>query len=246
MRTDTCMYVLYMLECLCVCLVWIMESPSESHQDYKNVSPTFIFLSYSLKLFLYRPIKSYHVYKCRALLFLCTDACDLTLDPTTAHNLLILSGENKKVTCVEEEQSYPDHPERFLLFEQVMCKESLSERCYWEVEWKGWSHISVTYKGIRRHGGTFCRFGLNQISWNLYCCDSLYSAWHNFETTDIPALSPLCNKVGVYVDWCAGTLSFYTVSDTHGLTHLHTFHSTFTERLYAGFGLYHGSTVSLC
>ncbi|KAI7800022.1 putative NACHT [Triplophysa rosa] len=173
-------------------------------------------------------------------------ASDFTLDPTTAHNLLILSGGNKKVTCVEEEQSYPDHPERFLLFEQVMCKESLSERCYWEVEWNGWSHISVTYKGIRRHGGTFCRFGLNQISWNLYCCDSLYSAWHNFETTDIPALSPLCNKVGVYVDRCAGTLSFYAVSDTHRLTHLHTFHSTFTERLYAGFGLYHGSTVSLC
>ncbi|XP_055042869.2 NLR family CARD domain-containing protein 3-like [Misgurnus anguillicaudatus] len=172
--------------------------------------------------------------------------CDLSLDPNTAHNLLVLSEGNKKVTCVEEEQSYPDHPERFWLFEQVLCKESLSERCYWEVEWDGWSHISVSYKGIRRNGGTFCRFGLNEISWNLYCCDSLYSAWHNYETTDIPALSPPCNKVGVYVDWQAGTLSFYAVSDTHALTHLHTFHSKFTEPLYAGFGLYDGSTVSLC
>nr|XP_055042869.1 NLR family CARD domain-containing protein 3-like isoform X4 [Misgurnus anguillicaudatus] len=172
--------------------------------------------------------------------------CDLSLDPNTAHNLLVLSEGNKKVTCVEEEQSYPDHPERFWLFEQVLCKESLSERCYWEVEWDGWSHISVSYKGIRRNGGTFCRFGLNEISWNLYCCDSLYSAWHNYETTDIPALSPPCNKVGVYVDWRAGTLSFYAVSDTHALTHLHTFHSKFTEPLYAGFGLYDGSTVSLC
>ncbi|XP_065124850.1 NLR family CARD domain-containing protein 3-like [Paramisgurnus dabryanus] len=172
--------------------------------------------------------------------------CDLSLDPNTAHNLLVLSEGNKKVTCVEEEQSYPDHPERFWLFEQVLCKESLSERCYWEVEWDGWSHISVSYKGIRRNGGTFCRFGLNEISWNLYCCDSLYSAWHNYKTTDIPALSPPCNKVGVYVDWRAGTLSFYAVSDTHTLTHLHTFHSKFTEPLYAGFGLYHGSTVSLC
>ncbi|MGL5902995.1 MAG: SPRY domain-containing protein, partial [Cetobacterium sp.] len=53
----------------------------------------------------------------------------------------------------------------------------------------------------------------------------------------------MSNRVGVYVDVSAGTLSFYSVSDT--LTHLHTFNTTFTEPLYAGFKVYPDSPVFL-
>ncbi|XP_051993597.1 NLR family CARD domain-containing protein 3-like isoform X3 [Xyrauchen texanus] len=173
-------------------------------------------------------------------------ACDLTLDTNTAHTRLCLCDGNKKTTCVKEEQPYPDHPERFEGNEQVLCSESLSERCYWEVELRGWGHVAVTYKGITKNGGSDCRFGLNEKSWNLYCCDTIYSAWHNNKSTNIPSPSSPSNRVGVYLDWAAGTLSFYRVSDTHTLTHLHTFNTTFTEPLYAGFGLYHDSSVSLC
>ncbi|XP_048011230.1 NLR family CARD domain-containing protein 3-like isoform X2 [Megalobrama amblycephala] len=175
-------------------------------------------------------------------------ACNLTLDPNTANTHLILSEENRNATCMKEPQPYADHPERFENYEQVLCRESLTGRCYWEVELRGWGHIAVTYKGIRRKGGIDCRFGLNDKSWNLYCCDTIYTSWHNNKanSTKIPPSSSTSNRVGVYLDWSAGTLSFYSVSDTHTLTHLHTFNTSFTEPLYAGFGFYNDSAVSLC
>ncbi|KAF4117992.1 hypothetical protein G5714_000043 [Onychostoma macrolepis] len=173
-------------------------------------------------------------------------AFDLTLDPNTAHTRLIVSEGKKKTTCVKDHQPYPDHPERFIHHEQVLCVESLTGRCYWEVEWSGWSHIAVSYKGISKKEGTESRFGLNENSWNLYCCETIYCAWHKNNNTNILPSSPLSNRVGVYVDVSTGSLSFYSVSDTHTLTHLHTFNTTFTEPLYAGFGLYNDSSVSLC
>ncbi|KTG02171.1 hypothetical protein cypCar_00034320, partial [Cyprinus carpio] len=78
--------------------------------------------------------------------------CDLTMDPDTANTKLILSEENRKVTYVDEDQPYPDHPERFNKRPHVLCRERLSGRCYWEAEWSGQADISVTYKGICRKG----------------------------------------------------------------------------------------------
>ncbi|XP_067084663.1 protein NLRC3-like isoform X1 [Osmerus mordax] len=171
-------------------------------------------------------------------------ACELTLDPNTANRELSLSEENRKVTW-REEQPYPDHPERFENWPQVLCREGLSGRCYWEAEWSGEVYIAVTYKGISRGGwGDDCVLGWNNKSWSLRCVDNSYSACHNNNSTAIPAPPSSSHRVGVYLDWPAGTLSFYTVSsDT--LTHLHTFHSTFTEPLYPGFRVY-DSSVSLC
>ncbi|XP_067084492.1 NACHT, LRR and PYD domains-containing protein 12-like isoform X6 [Osmerus mordax] len=175
-------------------------------------------------------------------------ACELTLDPNTAGRLLSLSEENRKMTRRTEEQPYPDHPERFDYWPQVLCREGLSGRCYWEAESsEGWVYIAVTYKGIsRRGGGEDCWLGHNNKSWSLECDDVSYSARHNNKRIVIPAPPSSSHRVGVYLDWPAGTLSFYTVSsDT--LTHLHTFHSTFTEPLYPGFWVYESdSSVSLC
>ncbi|XP_067084495.1 NACHT, LRR and PYD domains-containing protein 12-like isoform X8 [Osmerus mordax] len=174
-------------------------------------------------------------------------ACELTLDPNTAHRELSLSEENRKVTRRREEQLYPDHPERFEIYAQVLCREGLSGRCYWEAERSGgWVYIAVTYKGIsRREEGADCMLGCNNKSWSLECDGNSYYARHNKKDTDIPAPPSSSHRVGVYLDWPAGTLSFYTVSsDT--LTHLHTFHSTFTEPLYPGFWVYPDSPVSLC
>ncbi|XP_071399232.1 NACHT, LRR and PYD domains-containing protein 3-like isoform X2 [Centroberyx affinis] len=169
-------------------------------------------------------------------------ACELTLDPNTAHRKLFLSEDNRTVTEVREEQPYPDHPERFDYWEQLLCRNGLTGRCYWEVEREGEAYIGVTYRGIGRRGrGEDCWLGWNEKSWSLYCFGKSYSARHNNRETAIPPLSPsVSNRVAVYLDWPAGSLSFYRVSsDT--LIHIHTFHSTFTEPLYPGFGLWSGS-----
>ncbi|XP_045070650.1 LOW QUALITY PROTEIN: NLR family CARD domain-containing protein 3-like, partial [Coregonus clupeaformis] len=171
--------------------------------------------------------------------------CDLTLDLNTVNRFLSLSEENRKVTCRREKQPYPDHPERFEDWRQVLCREGLTGRCYWEVEWRGsWADIGVTYKGISRRGwGGDCGLGWNDKSWNLICFDNSYSVRHNNKSTTID-VPPSSHRVGVYLDWPAGTLSFYRVSsDT--LTHLYTFHSTFTEPLYPGFWVHDDSSVSL-
>ncbi|KAG5836423.1 hypothetical protein ANANG_G00254550, partial [Anguilla anguilla] len=64
--------------------------------------------------------------------------CQLTLDPNTAHRELSLSEGNRKVTHTRwSEQPYPDHPERFEHVPQVVCRECVCERCYWEAECSG-------------------------------------------------------------------------------------------------------------
>ncbi|XP_050957614.1 stonustoxin subunit beta [Labeo rohita] len=173
-------------------------------------------------------------------------ACDLTLDPNTANPRLILSDNNRKITRVEDHQPYPDHPERFDAVPQVLCVESLTGRCYWEAEWSGdYAVISVSYKRINRKGWSDCWFGSNDKSWSLSCSGNSFTVHHNNNYTDIPVHSS-SKRAGVYVDVSASTLSFYSSSDAHKLTHLHTFNTTFTEPLCAGFWVGDDSSLSLC
>ncbi|XP_037638049.1 NLR family CARD domain-containing protein 3-like isoform X17 [Sebastes umbrosus] len=180
-------------------------------------------------------------------------SCELTLDTNTVNRNLKLSDNNRKVTRVNEAQSYPYHPDRFDRYPQLLCRTALTGRCYWEVEWRGRVYISVSYRGIRRRGKSKdCRFGRSDQSWSLWCSDGGYCVYHNNRITSSSSSpsssssSSSSGRVAVYVDCPAGTLSFYRVSsDT--LIHLHTFNTTFTEPLYPGFGFWLGSgSVSLC
>ncbi|XP_046729748.1 tripartite motif-containing protein 16-like protein [Silurus meridionalis] len=177
---------------------------------------------------------------------MCLDFCDLTLDPNTVNYNLILSEKNKVVRYKETKQPYSDHPERFNSYCQVLSKESVCGRCYWEVEWSSERNvfISVSYKDIRRKGrGDECVFGCNNQSWSLQCSSSSVHFYHNNIKTDLKV--PSSSRIGVYVDHSAGTLSFYSVSDTMKL--LHRLHTTFTQPLYAGFMLNsYRTTVRLC
>ncbi|KAM9313535.1 protein NLRC3-like [Pholidichthys leucotaenia] len=172
--------------------------------------------------------------------------CQLELDTNSVNRELKLSDNNRKVTWVKEDQNYPDHPDRFDDWAQLLCRNGLTGRCYWEVEWRGNVYISVSYRGIRRKGGSDdCGFGWNNQSWSLICSDyDGYSVLHNNIKTSISS-SSVSPRVGVYVDCPAGLLSFYRVSsDT--LIHLHTFNTTFTEPLYPGFLVWTpNSSVSL-
>ncbi|XP_042248245.1 NACHT, LRR and PYD domains-containing protein 12-like [Thunnus maccoyii] len=163
-------------------------------------------------------------------------ACELTLDPNTVHRRLILSENNRQVKYVEEEQPYRYHPDRFDSFKQLLCSDGLTGRCYWEVLANNIFYVAVAYRGISRRGnGNECKFGGNDKSWSLYCQNGCHSVWHNNTETHLSTPKDDTNRVAVYLDWPAGTVSFYRVSsDT--LTHLYTFYSRFTEPLYPGFG----------
>ncbi|XP_039608479.1 tripartite motif-containing protein 16-like [Polypterus senegalus] len=171
--------------------------------------------------------------------------CPLTLDINTAHRELRLSEGNKKVTREETKAKYPDHPKRFDYWEQVLCKEALTgTRCYWEVEGSGdCVVIGVAYKGLSRKGlGWECGLGHNNKSWCLLCSHFLYSVCHNNQETAISA--PYSPRIGVFLDWPAGSLSFYSVS--HTMTLLHRFNTSFTEPLYPGFWFGRNSSVTIC
>ncbi|XP_029379926.1 tripartite motif-containing protein 16-like [Echeneis naucrates] len=169
---------------------------------------------------------------------------DITLDPNTVNRYLLLSEGNRKVTRMSEVQSYSDHPDRFIGWCQVLSRESLTGRCYWEVEWRGGVSVAVTYKNISRAGSSNeCGFGSNNKSWALICDQNCFTFWSNsFQT---PVSGPPSSRVGVYLDHRAGILSFYSVSET--MTLLHRVQTTFTQPLHAGLGLYStGDTAELC
>lgn len=152
---------------------------------------------------------------------------------------------------VKEQQPYPVHPERFDHYRQLLCRTGLAGRCYWEVQWQGMVCIAVTYRGISRTGeGPGSMLGGNDQSWSLYCSSTTCFAFHNNTKRDVTLPSSSANRVGVYLDWPSGTLSFYAVS-SETLIHLHTFRVAFTAPLYPAFrvGFQHalfGSSVTLC
>ncbi|XP_030607052.1 tripartite motif-containing protein 16-like isoform X1 [Archocentrus centrarchus] len=158
---------------------------------------------------------------------------EITLDPNTAHTWLLLSEGRRKVTQMNQQQSYSDHPHRFTNRFQVLSRESLTGRCYWEVEWRG-VYVAVAYKNISRAGNECC-FGHNDKSWALKCHNNLFTFLYNKIRT--PVSGPRSSRVGVYLDHRAGILSFYSVSET--MTLLHRVQTTFTQPLYAGLCLYY-------
>ncbi|KAM6989435.1 tripartite motif-containing protein 16-like isoform 1-T2 [Tautogolabrus adspersus] len=175
-------------------------------------------------------------------------ARDITLDPNTVNTQLLLSKGNRKATLMmREEQTYPSHPDRFIRWRQVLSKESLTGRCYWEVEWrKKRVNLAVSYRNIGRAGSmNECAFGFNSRSWLLECnCSSSYKFIHKGVKTLISG--PRSSRVGVYLDHRAGILSFYSISET--MTLLHRVQTTFTQPLHAGlwFSGYNGASAEFC
>nr|XP_033502469.1 tripartite motif-containing protein 16-like protein [Epinephelus lanceolatus] len=169
----------------------------------------------------------------------------ITLDPDTAHRRLSLSDRNRKATLMAIDQIYSDHPDRFVKWWQILSREGLTGRCYWEVKWSGDVSIAIAYRDIGRTGTKDeCGFGYNDKSWSLEFNSLSYTFRHNNIVTSISG--PQSSTIGVYLDHRAGTLSYYSVSET--MTLLHRVQTTFTQPLYAGFWLPSsaGDTAELC
>uniref|UniRef100_A0A672F967 B30.2/SPRY domain-containing protein n=1 Tax=Salarias fasciatus TaxID=181472 RepID=A0A672F967_SALFA len=164
----------------------------------------------------------------------------ITLDPNSVNRKLKLSDGDRKVTFTKEVQPYSDHPDRFTVYLQVLNRESLTGRSYWEVERRGGVAVAVTYKNISRAGGEEeCGFGFNDKSWGLHCYSDSFIFYHNNIHT--PVSGPQSSRVGVYLDHRAGILSFYSVSET--MTLLHRVQTSFTQPLHAGVRVYYGTSA---
>lgn len=177
---------------------------------------------------------------------LCPDSHDITLDPNTANPYLSFFGDGRRgVTTRSELQPYPDHPSRFTSWAQVLCRAGMAGRCYWEVEWSGNGGVSigVCYKSMNRDGGgSDCKLGHNSKSWSLDCSYSSCFFQHNKETVTIA--TSCSSRIGIYLDYRGGTLSFYNVTESMVL--LHKVKATFSQPVYPGFWVGLGSSLKLC
>lgn len=172
------------------------------------------------------------------------DYHDITLDPNSANPYLCFSEGQRAVTTRSEPQPYPDHPDRFSCWAQVLCRAGMAGRCYWEVEWagKGGVSIGVCYKNMSRSGGgSDSKLGHNCRSWSLDCSDSACSFQHDKQS--VPIATPCASRIGVYLDFRGGGLAFYNVSDSMAL--LHKARAAFSQPVYPGFWVGLGSTLRL-
>ncbi|XP_062419175.1 zinc finger protein RFP-like [Pungitius pungitius] len=160
-------------------------------------------------------------------------AVDVTLDPDTANPYLILSDDGKQVKHGDVKKNLPDNPERFNFHVIVLGKQSLSSgRFYYEVQVKGktgWA-LGVVGESINRKGN------ISLSPQNGYWTMWLRNEIEYFALDDPPVRLPLGSrpeKVGVFVDYEEGLVSFYDV-DAAALIYSFT-GCCFTEKLYPFF-----------
>ncbi|XP_073479187.1 E3 ubiquitin-protein ligase TRIM39-like [Aquarana catesbeiana] len=166
--------------------------------------------------------------------FYIQDAATILLDINTAHNSLYVSDDRKTVSRLHIDQNRPETPERFQYWSQVLSSQGFSSgRHYWEVDVggsDGW-RVGMCYPSIDKRQRVQSWIGNNNKSWCLYRNGDLYGVIH-----DCKLISLLCyissNRVGIYLDYEAGRISFYDLCDP--IQHLRTFTTTFTEPLHAG------------
>ncbi|XP_022601436.1 tripartite motif-containing protein 16-like protein isoform X3 [Seriola dumerili] len=175
-------------------------------------------------------------------------ACKLSLDPITAHKDLVVSEGGKEVK-LRPPQPFrnltPCYPQRFSHRRQLLCREGLqAERCYYEIEVEGSkAEIALAYKGIvRKSRTTLSAFGGNENSWSLDRSKH-YSVSHKGDSIQLTA-PPSHHRIGIYLKFKEGTLSFYEVSDS--MNFLYKVEATFTEPLYPGFWLGEKCCIRIC
>ncbi|XP_030632653.1 E3 ubiquitin-protein ligase TRIM39-like [Chanos chanos] len=157
-------------------------------------------------------------------------AVNVTLDPDTAHPELILSDDGKQVRHGDTEQNLPDNPERFDSFIFVLGKEGFSSgRFYYEVgvrEKTEWD-IGVARGSINRKGEI--TLSPEDGYWSI-CLRNGDEYWACESPPVSLSLRQKPQKVGVFVDYEEGLVSFY---DVKARAHIYSFtgHS-FTEKLY--------------
>ncbi|XP_073492191.1 E3 ubiquitin-protein ligase TRIM39-like [Aquarana catesbeiana] len=172
------------------------------------------------------------------------DGTDLILDGKTAGDFVALSDDLRTASRSERKMVKPKLPQRFTEYSQAMSMKSFSHgRHYWEVEVGdcGYWDVGVCYPSIMREGDESA-IGYNNKSWSFCKTENKYGFLHDSRKEPFYPESPV-QRLGIYLDYEGGRLSFYQLSDP--IRHLHTFTTTFTEPLHAAFYLFNGAWVKL-
>ncbi|KAL7873412.1 hypothetical protein AOLI_G00124830 [Acnodon oligacanthus] len=158
---------------------------------------------------------------------------DVTLNPDTAHPKLSLSENGKQVTCGDKKQNLPDNPKRFTYYIMVLGKEGFSSgRFYYEVQVKGkteWS-LGVAKGSINRKGVITLR--PENGFWTVILTNNKEYKAGTYPPVPL-SLRENLQKVGVFVDYEEGLVSFY---DVQARSRIFSFTGQcFTEKLYPYF-----------
>ncbi|XP_063786687.1 E3 ubiquitin/ISG15 ligase TRIM25-like [Pseudophryne corroboree] len=169
---------------------------------------------------------------------------DLLLDVTTAGNNVLISGDRKTASWSDIRQNHPVTPERFEYDQVISTRGFSSGRHYWEVDVSKsvfWA-VGMCYPSIDRRGDK-SYIGDNNKSWCLWGGGFNHcSARHDSKVIQLPDNIP-CDRVGVYLDYEAGQLSFYSLCDP--IRHLYTFTAALTEPLHAALDVWDGC-ITIC
>ncbi|XP_036379760.1 E3 ubiquitin-protein ligase TRIM39-like [Megalops cyprinoides] len=171
--------------------------------------------------------------------WICSASADVTLDPMTNHPWLLLSDDRKKVQESLSEMEVTQSKQRFDGWPCVLGWEGFSSgRHYWEVNLanNGYWRLGVTTASSRRHG----RFPMTPSEgyWTLWRSTRQFYACTKPET-QLP-VHQVPRKVGVYLDYEEGQISFYNVETK---THIYTYSDTFRDKLYPLFAPLDGRTL---
>ncbi|XP_031750842.1 E3 ubiquitin-protein ligase TRIM7 [Xenopus tropicalis] len=168
------------------------------------------------------------------------EATELVLDINTAGNHVSVSGDGKSASYSHTDQRRPQTPERFQYPQALSTRSFPSGRHYWEVEGSesGSWRVGAAYPSIERGGGQ-SYIGNNNKSWGLIRWNNNYTVIHDRKDTQFPHV-PSCRRIRISLDYEAGRLSFYELSEP--IRHLHTFTASFTEPLHAAFCVWRDGT----
>ncbi|XP_075037539.1 nuclear factor 7, brain-like [Mixophyes fleayi] len=170
-----------------------------------------------------RQMKEFHV----------PEASDTVLDVNTAGDYVVVSGDMKTASKSKINLCRPETPERFYCVQVLSSRIFTTGRHTWEVEASdcGDWMVGVAYSSIERKG-PLSFIGINNKSWCIQKSNNDYSVKH-CSTVNPIYLKSYCQKFLIFLDYEAGQLSFYQLSDP--ICHLYTYTATFAEPLHAAF-----------